>query len=397
MKGDTKMRKFYKSSLVIALLSVLLILQACGGGSDSSGSSDSGEDGDGDEVIKLGIISSTTGRGAAYGEAQNDGVNLALKEIEEAGGVDGFTLDVYQEDDESEPPTGVTVAKKLIDQNGVDVIVGSSSSLVTIAFMQENERNKVPLLNAMAGAPEITETGHEHVWRTLVTDIYLDVQAVEKLMDENDYKNFAFLAENSDYGVPPLDKASEKVEEKGGTVVAYEKYTPGDTDFKAQLSKIKAANPDVVFTHGYYTEGSIIARQIEELGIDAQLVVNMGQGLTTFADLAEGAEEGTIFPSSWLPDEENEMSKEFYDKFVAEYDREPGGFEAASYESIYMVIEAAKRGGGTTPEDIQKGLNELKGFETILGEVNFNEINQNETEITFGQFVDGEIEIYRTE
>src|SRR5690606_25983754 len=142
-----------------------------------------------------------------------------------------------------------------------------------------------------------------------------------------------------------------------------EEYNRGETDFKAQLSNIKETNPEVIFVHGYYTEGSIIARQIKELGIDAVLIVNMGQGVPKFVELAGEAANGAVFPTTWLPGLDNEKSRRFEEAFKAKYKHEPGAFEAGTYDAIYTVVEAAKRGGGSEPEQIQEGLSKLEGFE----------------------------------
>jgi branched-chain amino acid transport system substrate-binding protein len=173
--------------------------------------------------------------------------------------------------------------------------------------------------------------------------------------------------------------------------LAYEEYNRGETDFKAQLSKIKNAKPDVLFLHGYYTEGSIIARQVKELGIDAALVVNMGQGVPKYAELAGAAAEGVVFPTSWLPGLSDERSKNFEAGFKKKYNAEPGAFEAGSYEAVYTLAEAIKKGGGTSSDQIQAGLKQLAGFNTLLGKVNFDPKNQNDGEVRLATFKGGKI------
>lgn len=378
-------------SLLLGLIMVLSIA-GCGNVTTSSNNSTLPNEG---EILKLGVITPLTGRGAAYGEQQHDAIALAVDLINQEGGIDGkIKIEMIEEDDKTDPSVGVTVAKKLIEQEKVSVVAGSAASLVTLAFMQVNEQYKVPLVNTFAGSPKITESGYEYVWRVGFTDVYLDVETVKNLIEKKGWKTFAFLVENSDYGIPPTKAAAEKVKELGGEVVAYESYNPGETDFKAQLSKIKNLNPDVLFTHGYYTEGSIIARQVQELGIESQLVVNMGQGIPKYVELAGEASEGVIFPTFWLPDKEDERSVKFVEEFQKRYNREPGAFEAAAFETIYVIAEAVKKGGGTQPEQIQEGLKQVNGMNSLLGEIKFNEKNQNETDIKMGVFRNGKIESY---
>lgn len=388
--------KLFVSSLLVVALSAALA--GCNKSSDASASAGStgaapsaaGTAGSG-EPLRIGIIQSVSGSGAAYGDAHNKATQLAIEEINKAGGFNGKPVQAFAEDDKSDPATGINAAKKLIAQDKVDAIVGSSASLVTIAFSKENEKSQVPLVNGMAGSPTITEQGYKYTWRINVTDAQLDVKTVEHYISKLGKKKFAFLVENSDYGKPPTKAASDKIKELGGEVLGYEEYNRGETDFKAQLTNIKNKNPEIVFLHGYYTEGSIIARQMKELGIKADLIVNMGQGVPKYVDLAGDAAEGAVFPTTWVPGLPDERSKKFEEAFKAKYNATPGAFEAGSYESVYTVVEAAKKGGGTSPAQILAGLKQLSGFDTLLGKLKFDAKNQNDGEVRFATFKGGKI------
>jgi branched-chain amino acid transport system substrate-binding protein len=380
--------KVFASSLMVVALSVAIA--GCNKSSNTPNSATS-SGGSGKEALRIGVIQSATGGAAAYGDAHTKGTQLAFEEINKAGGVNGMPLQVFIEDDKSDPATGINDAKKLISQDKVNAIVGSDASLVTIAFSKENEKSKVPLVNGMAGSPTITEQGYKYTWRINVTDSQLDVKTIEHYMTKLGKKKFAFLAENSDYGKPPTKAAVEKIKELGGEVLAYEEYNRGETDFKAQLTNIKNTNPEVVFLHGYYTEGSIIARQIKELGIKSDLIINMGQGVPKYVELAGAAAEGAVFPTTWVPGLTDERSKKFEAAFRAKFNAEPGAFEAGSYEAVYTVIEAVKKGGGVSSEQIQTGLKQLSGFNTLLGKMKFNEKNQNDGEVRFATFKGGKI------
>ena len=345
--------------------------------------------------LKIGIIESISGPAAAYGENHRKGTRLAVDEINQAGGFNGVPIVIHAEDDRSDPAAGINAAKKLITQQKVDAVVGSAASLVTIAFSKENERYKIPLVNGMAGSPTLTELGNQYTWRINMTDAQLNTKAIEYFIQDKGIKKFSFLVENSDYGKPPTKAAADRAKELGVDVVAYEEYNRGETDFKAQLSKIKSASPEVVFVHGYYTEGSIIARQVKELGIDATLMVNMGQGVPKFVELAGDASNGAIFPTSWVPGLDTERSKKFEESFRAKYNAEPGAFEAGTYEAIYTVVEAAKLGGGSSAKQIQEGLSKLSGFDTLLGKINFDEKHQNNGEVILATFADGKIVPYK--
>lgn len=341
--------------------------------------------------LKIGLIESISGPAAAYGDNHRRGTRLAIEEINNAGGVNGKLIEFHAEDDRSDPAAGINAAKKLITQQKVSAVAGSPASLVSIAFTKENERYKVPVVNGIAGSPTVTEQGYTYSWRINMTDSQLDTKAVEHFVQEKGIERLAFLVENSDYGKPPTKAAADRAKELGAKVTAYEEYNRGETDFKAQLSKIKATDPQVIFVHGYYTEGSIIARQIKELGIDVTLIVNMGQGVPKFRELAGAAGDGAVFPTTWLPGLDNEKSRKFETAFQAKYGEEPGAFDAGAYDAIYTIVEAANRGGGNTAKQIQAGLTELKGYEILLGKLNFDEKNQNNGEVRLATFSDGKI------
>lgn len=341
-----------------------------------------------DELV-IGFIESITGPAASYGEEHTQGTQLAIEEINKNGGYNGKPVVAVREDDKSDPASSITSAKKLITQKKVDAIVGSSASLVTLAFSKENEKYKVPLVNGMAGSPKITEQGYDYTWRIKITDQQTDTKAVEHFVQDKGAKTIGFLVENSDYGKPPTKAAAQRAEELGATVVAFEEYNRGDIDFKAQLSKIREHQPDLLFVHGYYTEGSIIARQIKDLGITAQLIVNEGQGLPKFAELAGDAANGVVFPTTWLVGLSDERSQNFEQAYEAKWGQKPGAFAAGSYEAVFTVLEAANRGGGATSSQIQAGLGQLDGFDTLLGEIHFDDKHQNDGAVRLAHFVDG--------
>ncbi|WP_322998479.1 ABC transporter substrate-binding protein [Castellaniella sp.] len=344
------------------------------------------------QELRIGFIESITGPAASYGEEHTQGTQLAIEEINKAGGYNGHPVVALREDDKSDPASSITSAKKLITQKKVDAIVGSSASLVTIAFSKEDERYKVPLVNGMAGSPKVTEQGYKYTWRIKITDQQTDTKAVEYFIKHKGAKTIGFLVENSDYGKPPTKGAAERAKELGAQVVAYEEYNRGDIDFKAQLSKIREHQPDLLFIHGYYTEGSIIARQIHDLGIKSQVIVNEGQGLPKFAELAGKAANGVVFPTTWLVGLPDARSQQFEKAYEAKWGQKPGAFAAGSYEAVYTVLEAAKRGDGATRAQIQAGLSKLDGFDTLLGPIHFDVKNQNDGEVRLAHFKEDKIE-----
>lgn len=339
--------------------------------------------------LRLGLIWSDTGSAAAFGKIHHDGSMLAVDEINAAGGVNGKPIEFFHLDDRSDPTVGINAAKRLITRDKVDAIVGSSASLVTIAFSKVNEDNKIPLVNGMAGSPGVTGQGFKYTWRVIGTDVQNNEQLAQILVKDKKLRKFAFLAENSDYGKAPSQAFADKVKELGGEVTAFELENRGDTDFKPQLTKIKNSNPEVLYIHAYYIEGGIIARQAKELGIKAQLVVNSGLGIPEFSKLAGDAAVGVLYPVIWSPLYKDDRSVHFVTEFHKKWGYDPAsGMEAGSYDAVYTVAEAVKLGGGTKSAQIQDGLGKInaKQFGIVLGTVHFDDHNQNLVKIKLGEF-----------
>ncbi|SUV86668.1 binding-protein-dependent transport protein [Bordetella pertussis] len=376
---------FAPRTLAVASIAATVALAGCGQKEEQAAA--------GATPLRIGIIESVTGPAASYGDAHNKGTRLAVEEINKAGGFNGVPLEVHGEDDKSDPATSINAAKKLITQRKVDAIVGSAASLVTIAFSKENEKYKVPLVNGMAGSPIITEQGFQYTWRIKITDNQLDTKAIEHYVQNKNARKVAFLAENSDYGKPPTKAAADRARELGAEVVAYEEYNRGETDFKAQLTNIRDRAPDVLFVHGYYTEGSIIARQIRELGLKTAAHRQRGPGRAQVPGAGWRRGRGRRVPHHLAAGPERRALQAVRDRLPGTLQQPcPARSTPVSYEAVYTVVEAARKGGGTKPEQIQAGLAQLQGFETLLGPVRFDKKNQNDGSIRLARFNNGKIE-----
>ncbi len=247
------------------------------------------------ETIKIGSVQPLTGGGSLYGLTAKQGLGMAFDELNAKGGVKGKKLELILYDSTTKPPVAATLAQRLIYEDKVPLILGSGSSLDNLAMMEVTERAKFPLLIPSAASPTITSKGYKWVWRISLMD-GLSATALGKYTNKKpDWNKVAFLHENTEYGSPPIYIMKGIIEkEKGKQVVALETYNKGDTDVSAQLLKIKSANPDVLFTWGYYTEAALIARQAQQIGLKVQLFGNQGITFPEYIQLAGPAAEGVM-------------------------------------------------------------------------------------------------------
>lgn len=296
------------------------------------------------EPIKFGVIGSYTGPNAKPGQSMKQGVQLAVEEINKAGGVNGRMLEPIFEDDASVPAQSVSATEKLITKDEAAFLIGTFNSATTLADMKVIEREKVPMLVPIAVANEITASGNKWVFRNAATNPMQARQLMDYIYNHTPQRKFAVIHENTDYGKGLAENITQYVAAKGGQV-ATESYSIGDTDFYAQLTKIKNYQPDAIIICGNLSEGSQITRQIKELGIPAQLYGFGGLSSYDYNNIAAGSNEGLICASYFESASANPLAQKFVQAYKAKFGAEPDMFAAAIYEAVYLAKAALEKSG----------------------------------------------------
>lgn len=236
------------------------------------------------DTIKIGSIGPLSGGFAVYGTEARNAIVLAVEEINAAGGVNGKNLSLISEDDEGNPEKSVSAYKKLVTKDNVKLIVGSLTSGCTLAITPLAQAQKVVLVAPAATNPAVTDAGN-YIFRACYTDPFQGTVGAKFAAENLGTKRAAILYDiGNDYSVGLTDNFVNKFIEEGGEVVAKESYTSGDKDFNAQLTKIKNANPDVVYLPDYYGTVALISKQMRAQGITVPTV-----GPDGWDGLAEGA------------------------------------------------------------------------------------------------------------
>lgn len=328
------------------------------------------------ETIKVGTVQPLTGGGSLFGLTAKQGLTMGFEDLNAKGGVKGKKIELIVYDSTTKPPVAATLAQRLIYEDKVPLILGSGSSLDNLAMMEVTEREKFPLLIPSAASPKITAMGYKWVWRISLVDKVSAIILGRYVNKNANWNRVAFLHENTDYGRPPVEILKGIVEKsKGKQVVAHETYNKGDSDVSAQLLKIKKANPDVVFTWGYYTEAALIARQAQQIGLKAQLCGNQALAFPEYVQLAGSAAEGVMFiessSSGFNPDPKIRAFKERYE---AKFKRALYNTSVDSYDGA-MIVGRLFEEVGTKAGDIQKALN-TKTFQGIAEKIKFDSTGQ---------------------
>ena len=358
-------------SLVVLALGVwglLLVPAGCDKGGGGGGSaSTTGE-------IPIGHFASMTGDTATFGVSADEGIRLAMNEINTAGGVLGRKIKVITTDDRSLSDEAKTAVERLINQDKVVALLGEISSSRSIAGAPVAQDAQIPMLSPGSTNVKVTQAG-DYVFRACFTDDFQGKALARFAMDNLKLKKFAFLFPvNNDYGVGLRNYIADELKAKGGEVVADLSYTEkSDVDFRGQLTRIKAANPQAVFVTGYYTEAGLICQQARELGITVPFIGGDGWDSDQTVQIGKQAVEGCYFSNHYSAEEDRPEVKKFVESYKATYKNPdgspklPDAMAVLGYDSMRLMADAIKRAGGTEGPKIRDALAATKDFPAASG------------------------------
>jgi branched-chain amino acid transport system substrate-binding protein len=371
--------------LVIALAVLGLAVMGCGGDDDETTTTAAGAEpttseggtattaaGDG-TPFKIGLAAPFTGQYANYGTSHRAGADIAVEELNAAGGVNGGEVSYVTGDDLGDPQQAVLVAQNFIGDDEILFVNGHMFSGATIAAGTAYEEAGLPMVSPSATNPDITDLG-DYIWRICMTDAFQGAGLAQYTVNDLKLTKVAILLDDSDYGRGLADAYEAAIGEAGGEVVAREQYTAGDTDFRAQLTTIRQANPEMIFLSGYYPEGSKVAQQARELGITAEMLGSDGYASDELIGLGGQAVEGMLVSTFFDYSNQDPAVQQFVQAFkAANNDANPDWFAASSYDVIKLVAEAATRAGSNDREAINAALAELGTYQGITGAITFDE------------------------
>lgn len=337
----SKWKKFTSACLVAALSTALLA--GCGGEKKDSAAANA------DKYV-IGASFELTGNVANYGKSTLSGLKLAVDQVNKAGGVNGKQLVVVESDNKSEPAESGNSVTKLITQDKVVAVIGPATSGCVFAATPVVTSNKVPLIAPCATAPAITvDNGQvkEFIFRACFIDPFQGRVMAEFADKTLGVKNVAILHDaSSDYSKGLAEVFEKTLNEKGGKVVAKEAFLSKDIDFKAALTKIKAANPEAIYIPGYYEEVAKIIKQTREIGLNVPLIGCDGWDSPKLVEIAgPEALNNTYFSSAFSVQDQTESVQKFIADYKAMYQKDPDIFCMQGYNAGLVLADALKRAG----------------------------------------------------
>lgn len=338
----------------------------------SAAASCSGGEGGANAPIRIGHFASMTGDTATFGRSADRGMRLAIDELNARGGVLGRTLELITEDDRSITEEARSAAQSLLQRDKVVALLGEVASSRSLAAAPEAQRAKIPMISPGSTNPKVTEVG-DYVFRACFIDPFQGAVMARFAITELGAKRFAILFDfRQDYSVGLADYFRQTVAAQGGEIVADERYTGGDIEFRAQLTTIRAANPDAIFVPGYYTELGLIAKQARELGIAAPLLGGDGWDSEKTLEIGGSAVEGYYFSTHYAADSDAPQVVEFVAKFLAKYSASPDAMAALGYDSAGILAAALARAGKTDGPALRDAIAATQGFVGVTGNISLD-------------------------
>ena len=384
MRGRTL--KLQMAYLIAALAAALaLTIAACGSSSDTGGSGSSASPGAASgEPIKVGAVLSLTGTYAGLGEGEKNVIDMEVKRINDAGGINGRPLEVIIEDDATDEAKAAAAAAKLIEQDEVVAILGATGSGQTMAMRGDVDRAGVPQVS-MAGATAITNPVDSLVFATPWSNTIVVPFTLQYMKDQGITK-IGLISDSGGFGKDGQAVITEEAPNYGIEIVDDETFNPGDTDMSAQLTKIKNSGAEAIVMWTAGAEAATIVKNARDLGIDLPVIGSHGIARREFIEGAGEAAEGVVLPAGkiLLPETYGEgtdaytVATDFIDRYTAAYGEPPSTFAGYAYDALNLVVEAAKRvQGDLTPEALRDQIEATSGWVGTGGTFNFTAEDHN--------------------
>jgi len=354
--------------LMLALVAVVPLLASCGGAGDT---------------IKIGLDVPMTGDIAYVGTQSQRAGEMIAEDVNGAGGLDvggkKYTIELIVEDNESKAESATAAATKLITQDRVIAIVGPQASKQAVPTGEVANENETPMVSPWSTNPNTT-LDRPWVFRACFLDPFQGPVVANFATEEFGFTKAAVLYDvASDYpkGLAEFFQKAWEELHGAGSVVAFESFTTGDTDFSAQLTKIKGSGAEFLFTPQYYNEVPLIVKQAKELGLNFPIVGSDSWGDPKTLELCGDACEGLFFSTHYAAEGATGATKEFIDRYNETYGEVPGGVAALTRDAMRIVLQAIQNTGGLSGdlakdrEAVKNELGKITDFDGITGKMTF--------------------------
>lgn len=350
-------------SLLGLVSTALLLFPALGCGRGASS----------DEIV-IGHYASMTGSEATFGQSTDNGIRLAVEEINAAGGINGKKVRLITYDDKGDAREAGSAVERLVNRDRVTAVLGEVASGLSLAGAPICQENGVPMVTPSSTNPDVTKVG-DMIFRVCFIDPFQG-SVCAKFAREHEglqAEKAAILTDQaSPYSVGLRNEFEKAFIAAGGKVVSKQNYQAGDQDFSAQLTAIRASQPDVIFIPGYYTDVGNIALQARKLGITAPLLGGDGWGSDKLSEIAAEALEGSFYSDHYSRQDPSERVQGFIKKYEAKHKQTPDSLAAMGYDAARVLFEAIGRAESLEGKAIAAELAKTRDFEGVTGRISID-------------------------
>jgi branched-chain amino acid transport system substrate-binding protein len=361
--------KYMSWLFAISLLTPLAACTARPGapGAGTSVSQDSQE-------ILIGHVGSLTGNEASFGISTENGVKLALAEINASGGVRGKKLRLISLDDQGKPEEAAIAVTKLVTQDHVAAVLGEVASSRSIAMAPIAQRYQVPMISPTSTNPRVTQTGN-YIFRVCFIDPFQGRVMAKFALEQLKAKRVAVLRDvKNDYSVGLANFFTQTFKAGGGEIVIDESYSAGDSDFKSQLTSIKAQNPDAIFVPGYYGDVALIMKQRVDLGIQAPLLGGDGWDSPKLSEIAGTAMGGNYFSNHYSFESTDPAVVQFVATYRKAYNGvTPDSMAALGYDAAKILANAMTRAKSLSGPDLRDAIAATHDYPAVTGKITLDQ------------------------
>jgi branched-chain amino acid transport system substrate-binding protein len=324
----------------------------------------------GAEGIQVGFYGALTGPTATFAQSGRNGAQLAIEEINAAGGVlGGKRFELLVEDDRGETTEAASAVSKLITRDHVVALIGENASSRSLAAAPIAQSYGVPMISPSSTNVDVTKKG-DYIFRVCFIDPYQGAVLASFARKNLGAETAAQLVDvRNDYSVGLADAFREAFPKAGGRIVAEQKYSEGDSDFSAQLTALRPLDPDVLFVPGYYTDAGLIARQAKALGLSSVLLGADGWDSPKLTEIGGEAVEGAYFSNHYSPEDPSAAVRRFIAAYRKKHGVDPDSIAALSYDAATLLADAIRRAGSTEGKRVRDALADTKDFAGVTGSI----------------------------
>ena len=325
------------------------------------------------DTILVGEFASLTGKEATFGISSHEGTELAVEELNAAGGVLGKKIKLATEDNQSKPGESANAVNKLIAKDGAVAILGEVASSRSLEAAPICQKEGIPQISPSSTNPKVTETG-DYIFRVCFIDPFQGTVMANFAKKTLKAQKIAIFTDvKSDYSKGLAKFFKEAFVAAGGQIVAELDFNGGDKDFKGQLTSIKGAGPEGVFVPGYYTDAALICIQAKEVGLTVPIFGGDGWESEKLTEIGKEAVEGTYFSTHYSPDAGGPKGAAFVAAYKKRFNGKlPDAMAALGYDSAMILADAMKRAGGVEGAKIRDALAATKDYDAVTGKITIN-------------------------